>query len=203
MKKVKHPVAALAAAIIVAVFPTSGRAQIVIGTGPDASYAVIDSFGDPLIYEYRYNFDPSKPLDGYDLLTAIDSAVPELHLRFNNFGDDESPNYILDSITFGTETLTNTAFPNIGPFWAQWVSGGKAGFPTAEPIPADAWSFGSGVSSPYRSIAPGSSDGFVFNDGDTPPTVGPIPEPQSLGLLLAGITVVLWMLRRRHEETRL
>lgn len=92
MKKIMHPRAALFAAILAVVFPISGRAQIVIGTGPDASYAVIQATGSSdqsftLIYEYRYNYDPSKPLDGYDLLTAIDSALPELNLNFITFGE--------------------------------------------------------------------------------------------------------------------
>jgi hypothetical protein len=208
MKKFVHPARVFLAAIfgLTIAFHAPGNAQVVVGTGTDVSYAVIEAnaFGDPLIYEYHYNYDALEPLDGYDLLTAIDSADPALTLSFQNFGDEESPNYFLDSITYESLTLTSTPFPQTGPFWAQWVSGAEAGFPAAEPIPSDVWSFGSGVSSPYRAIGPGSSDGFVFNLGDSPPSVNPIPEPQSSVLLLAGITVVLWMFRRRrHDEKRI
>jgi hypothetical protein len=207
MKKFMHPRAALLAAIIAAVFPISVCAQIVIGTGSDASYAVIQApaFGDPLhplIYEYRYDYDSLKPLDGYHLMTAIDSAVPELNLDFINFGDDESPNYFLNSVTYGTTKVTNTPSPAFAPFWAQWVSGGEAGYPAAAPIPSGAWSFGSGISSPYRSIAPGSSDGFVFNDGDIPPAVSPIPEPRAAALLLGGVILLVIRLIRRGAFAR-
>ena len=206
MKKIMHPRAALFAAILAVVFPISGRAQIVIGTGPDASYAVIQATGSSdqsftLIYEYRYNYDPSKPLDGYDLLTAIDSALPELNLNFITFGEG-STNYFLNSVTYGTTTLTNTPGPAFAPFWAQWVHGGEAGYPTAEPIFSVNWSLGSGVSSPYRSIAPGSSDGFVFNDGNVPPTVSPLPEPRAVALLFGGTILLVIRLIRRGAFVR-
>jgi hypothetical protein len=187
------------------VFHVSVKGQILIGTGEDVSYAVIEAepFGPPLVYEYHYTDNPSAPLDGYALLSAIDSAEPALSLSFLNFGSEESPNYFLNSITYESTTVTSTPFPEIGPFWAQWVSGAEAGFPEASPIASGVWSFGSGISAPYRTIGPGSWDGFVFNMGDTPPSISPVPEPQTAVLLLAGITVVLWMLRRRrHEEER-
>ena len=187
------------------VFGHFANGQILVGTGEDISYTVIEAepFGAPLVYAYHYTYDPSAPLDGYALLSAIDAADPSLSLSFLNFGTDESPSYFLNEVTYGSTTLTSTPFPDIGPFWVQWVSGGKAGFPEASPIDAGTWLFGSGVSSPYRAIGPGSSDGFVFNIGDTPPSIDAVPEPQSAVLLLAGITVVLWMVRRRrHEEGR-
>ncbi len=185
------------------VFHVSAKGQILIGTGEDVSYAVIEAapFGPPLVYEYHYT--SSAPLDGYALFSAIDSAESDLSLSFLNFGSEESPNYFLNSITYGSTTVTSTPFPEIGPFWTQWVSGGEAGFPQASPIDSGVWSFGSGISAPYRAIGPESWDGFVFNMGDTPPSISPVPEPQTAVLLLAGITVVLWMLRRRrHEEER-
>jgi len=206
MKMLVHPARVLLAAVLTLVaFHAPAYGQIIIGEGDDVSYAVIeaDEFAAPLVYAYHYTHSPSEPLDGYALLTAIDFADPGLSLSFVNFGDDESPNYFLDSVTYGSMTLTSTPFPNVGPFWVQWVSGAEAGFPTAVPIASGGWTFGSGISSPYRSIGPGSWDGFVFNLGDTDPSISPIPEPQSSVLLFAGITVVLWMLRRRrHEENR-
>jgi PEP-CTERM motif len=196
--------AAVLSLFVVSHYAANG--QIPIGTGEDVSYAVIEAqqFGIPLVFAYHYTYDPAEPLDGYALLNAIDSADPALSFGFLNFGDDESPNYFLNSVTYGSTTLTSTPFPDVGPFWAQWVSGGTAGFPTAAPIELGVWTFGSGISSPYRTIEPGSSEGLVFNLGDTPPSISPVPEPQSSVLLLAGITVVLWMLRRRrHEEKRI
>jgi PEP-CTERM motif len=206
MKMRVHPARACLAAILTTLlaFYAPANGQVIIGTGDDVSYAVIEAEQFALIYEYHYTHDPFAPLDGYTLLSAIDSADPSLSLSFLNFGDEESPNYFLDSVAYGSTTLTSTPFPQIGPFWAQWVSGGEAGYPVATPIDSGYWSFGSGISSPYRTIGPGSWDGFVYNMGDPPPSVSPVPEPQSSVLLLAGITVVLWMLRRRrHEEKRI
>ena len=207
MKMRVYPARAFLAAILSAlvVLYVSAKGQILIGTGEDVSYAVIEAepFGAPLVYEYHYTYNPSAPLDGYSLLSAIDSAEADLNLSFLNFGSEESPNYFLNSITYGSTTVTSTPFPEIGPFWVQWASGAEAGYPEASPIASGVWSFGSGISAPYRTIGPGSWDGFVFNMGDTPPSISPVPEPQSAILLLAGITVVLWMLRRRrHEEKR-
>lgn len=201
----------LLAAILVplVVFGHPANGQILVGTGEDFSYAVIEAepFGAPLVYEYHYTYDPAAPLDGYALLSAIDSWDDSLSLSFLNFGTDESPSYFLNEVTYGSTTVESTPFPEIGAFWVQWVSGGAAGFPEASPIDSGTWSFGSGLSAPYREIGPGSWDGFVFNMGPDlggpPPSIDPVPEPQSAVLLLAGITVVLWMVRRRrHEEGR-
>lgn len=221
MKESTHPARVFLAVISITIaFLASGHANVIIGTGADTSYAVIEAgaFGEPLIYEYHYNYDPSNPLDAFALLTAIDSVDPALSLGFLNFGDNVSPSYFLDSITYGTTKLVSTPFPDIGPFWAQWVSGAEAGYPESGSIPLGVWSFGSGISSPYRSIGPGSWDGFVFNSGDSPPSVNPVlanpgsgspasgnpvPESQSTFPLLAGTTVVLWILRRRHAQNRI
>lgn len=207
MKMLVHPARVFLAAILTLVaFHALAYGQVIIGTGDDVSYAVIEAeqFGAPLVYEYHYTYNPAKPPDGFDLFAAIDLADPNLSLGFANLGDGESPSYFLDSITYGSTKLTNTPFPKFGPFWAQWVSGAVAGYTMPGPIDSGEWIFGSGISMPYRVIGPGSWDGFVFNTGDTPPSISPIPEPQSSVLLLAGITVVLWMLRRRrHEENRI
>ena len=161
----------LLAAILVplVVFGHSANAQILVGTGEDVSYAVIEAepFRAPLVYEYHYTYDPSAPLDGYALLSAIDAKDDSLSLSFLSFGTDESPSYFLNEVTYGSTTLTSTPSPEFGPFWVQWVSGGAAGFPEASPIESGTWSFGSGISAPYRAIGPGSWDGFVFNIGDT------------------------------------
>ena len=207
MKMRLYPARAFLAVLLIA-FVASYRlasGQILIGTGDDVSYAVVEAgpFGPPLVYEYHYTYDPAEPPNGFDLFTAIDFADPNLSLGFVNFGDELSPNYFLDSITYGSTTLTSTAFPTVGPFWVQWVSGAEAGFPNALPIASGVWTFGSGLSSPYRAIGPGSWDGFIFNVGDAPPSISPVPEPKSAILLIAGITVTLWMIRRRrHEESR-
>ncbi len=209
MKKTIYPTRAFVAGIItgLVVLADSGRTQVVVGAGPDASYAIIEAeaFGNnPLVYEYRYDFDPSNPFDGYALFTAIDSADPGIEFGFVNFGDELDPNYFVNSITYGATRLVSTEFPNVGPFWAQWVSGGQAGFPLASPISSSVWSFGSGVSSPYRFVEPGSSDAFVFNDGDLPPSMDPVPEPSAAALIFGAalFVVIRWFHRGFSARAR-
>lgn len=192
-------------AVALLTFSFSSHAATVVGTGNDISSVVIEAaaFGAPLIFEYHYTFDTGNPFDGYALFNFIDSAVVELSFTWVNFGggldgdgDPIPDNFFLDSITYNSTTLTNTAWPDVGPYWAQWVAGGESGYPTASPIAMDVWNFGSGFSSPYRVIQPGSWDGVIFNDGDIPP-VEPIPEPSAL--LLFGAASA-WMLRRFRRK---
>jgi hypothetical protein len=83
------------------VSPYAAKGQIPIGIGDDVSFAVIEAqqFGIPLVFAYHHTYDPAEALDGYALLNAIDSADPGLSFEFLNFGDDESPNYFLNSVT--------------------------------------------------------------------------------------------------------
>ena len=109
----------LLAAILIA-FGASHQpvsAQILVGTGEDVSFAIVEAeaFGSPLIYEYHYTYDPDEPPDGFDLLTAIDLADPNLTLGLINFGDAANPNYFLDSVTYGSMTLTS----DFAPAWAS------------------------------------------------------------------------------------
>ncbi len=140
MQKFICPMRVLLAQLIISfgAFLAPGQALTITGEGLDASYALIeaDAFGDePIVFQYRYDFDPSSPLDAYALLTAIDSAAPELTLGFINFGDEEFPNYFLNSITSGTTTLTNTPFPLSGRFGLNGSEAGRLAFlPSAGPF---------------------------------------------------------------------
>jgi len=182
----------LAAALLLAACLAPARAQTLTatyGSGADVSYLVIQAadFGpDPLIYAYNYDYNPANPLDGYALLTAIFDADPLLSGSFINYGDEIEPNYFLNSVTYDTMTLVNTGAPAFQPYWAQWVSGGEAGYPSAVPLALGAWEFGSGASAPYRYLTPGSWEGYIFNDGSAPPSVTPIPEPSAVILLAFG-----------------
>ena len=174
----------------------------VIGAGPDFSYLVLEAadfnLPEPLIFEWRYTFEPTTVLDSYDLFVAIDAAVEDLEFFFINYGSEVEPNYILDAVTYQSVTLTNTAVVPYSPSWTQWVSGGVAGFPTPAPIASGAWTYGSGLSFPWREIAPGSWDGIIYNDGMLPPSVAPIPEPAGMGLLaLATLVSAAAFFRRR------
>lgn len=198
----------LAAALLLVACLTSSRAQTITatyGSGADVSYLVFQAtdFGpDPLIYAYNYDYNPANPLDGYALLTAIFDADPLLSGSFLNYGTEEEPSYFLNSVTYDSITLVNTPEPAYQPYWSQWVSGGEAGYPTAVPVNFGTWSYGSGASAPFRYLAPGSWDGYIYNDGFTSPSVTPIPEPAAV--ILAGLGGVLVLLRRNpHARRRL
>jgi len=183
---------------------TSASAQtITVGSGTSTSYLVIEAadFGaTPLTFAYLYDYNPADPFDSYTMMAAIDTAVADLEFTYKNYGTPLEPNFILDAVTWQTVTLTNTPYPDFGPFWAQWVSGGQAGYPAAAPIASGVWGFGSGVSDPYRIVEPGSWDGFIFNDGSSAPSVTPVPEPGSAVLLIAGAGA-LFLRRRRLESS--
>jgi len=193
--------AALAALASLSLFTSASRGQTIVGTGTSSSFLVIEAgvFGAPLVFEYRYTETPGLDLDTHVLLTAVDAADPDLEFSFVNFGSD-SPSYFLDSITYNGTTLTNTPFPDVGPFWFQSVSGGLAGFPTGEPIASGTWSDGSGLSIPFRTIQPGSWDGFVYGDFGDYPSIAPVPEVSSLILLWGGLAAVVFFIRRRKRN---
>ncbi len=188
-----------------AAFLAAAHSAIVVGTGNDISYLVIEAaeFGAPLEYEFHYTFDAMAAIDSYTMITAIDAADASLSFDFTNYGTSDAPNYFLNSITYNSVTPSD---PDL--FWAQWVSGGKSGYPTGVDIASGTWTSGSGVSAPYRTLTPGSWDGFIFN-GETdpnppydvisaPPSITPVPEPATLVLLAIGGIAVLWRRRARH-----
>lgn len=165
---------------------------IQVGSGPNSSYLLIEAslFSATLVYQYNYTYDPDHLLSGYDLLTAVDAFDSNLQLDFINYGTPESPNYFLNAVTYNSVTLTNTGFPDYSPYWAQWVSGGRGGYPTQGTYLNGVWDYGSGASDPYRTLAQGSFDGYVYSDGSTPPSISPVPEPNIPLLLLAGVVVL-------------
>lgn len=196
MKKILCAFAALFIALTVNAQTLTGT----YGSGSSVSYLLIQSSSfstNPLWYEFRYDYNPTSPLDTYAMFSTIVAGDPLLDAVFVNYGDLESPNYFLDSISYNGVTLTNTGAPTYAPYWAQWVSGGESGYPTAEPIASGSWSYGSGLSDPYRYLAPGSWDGFVYNDGFTPPDTAPVPEPNTWILICLGSVLIVGLIRRR------
>lgn len=198
MFKLRNTLAALALASTATLSPLTA-APITIGSGPDSSFLVIESSGfsdTSLLYEVRYTYSPMETFDSFDLLQIVQSADPLISFALINYGSAGAPNYYLNSITYNSVTFTNTAWPDTGPYWAHSVSGGEAGYPTAEPIATGIWTSGSGISDPYRLIQPGSWDGFVFSEGDAP-GIAPVPEPGTVVLFGLGFGLILLTLRRR------
>jgi hypothetical protein len=172
-------------------------ANIVIGTGANTSYVVLES-GNLGVRTYEIQYDSSSgPYDGKFLLDQILANDSSVAMSFNNFGTVSSPNFFLNSITFNSVTETNQASPPFTPYWVHWVSGGAAGFPVASAIPSGSWYLGSGMSAPYRVVSPGSWDAFVFSDGSVEPSVAPVPEPS--GLVMVSMVAGLFACRRRRS----
>jgi len=176
----------------------SNAATIVVGTGPDTSYYVLQSPNLGVrTYEVRYTYNASLMQDEFFLISQVLAGDASLTAVLDNsFGTVNNPNYLLNSITYNSVTELGVATPPYTPYWAQWVSGGQAGYPTASPITSGSWTFGSGMSAPYRLIAPGSWDARYFSDGSSPPSVAPIPETSSALLTLLGPLVIF---RRRRN----
>jgi hypothetical protein len=232
MKKVKHPMTALAAAIIVAVFQTSGRAQIVIGTGPDLVNLVIQApaFG-PLWYQYHYdaaNFsDPRDPLRGADVLVAV-TADPALSKLSLNYSGQPDSGFFVNSLAYNGGQPLASDFGNNNFYWTYFASGGAVnevdqffsprvdsnGVPVVDPIPAGAWSL-SPVGASLRYPVDGSWDALVFGEwkADPPtsdnvvyagdqPAISPVPEPQGVALLFGGMVFLAIRLIRRGSFAR-
>lgn len=166
----------------------SSAANVIVGSGSDTSYLVLQSPNLGLrTYEIHYTYSSGTAQDGYFLLSQV--LASESSLIANVPGGS---NRFLDSITLNS---VKEAFDGTN-YWAQWVSGGQSGFPSASPIPSGTWSFGSGMSAPYRLIVPGSWDAFYFSDGNSAPAISPVPETSSALLGLVGVLVIL---RRRRN----
>ena len=182
----------------VCLLPSASIAAItVLGSGPDSSYLVLESPNLGVrTYEVHYTYNSGGSQDAYFLLSEVLSADPLLTAGIGNFGTPSAPNYFVNSFTFNSVTETSVSSPPYVPYWAQWVSGGQAGYPTALPVASGTWDYGSGISSPYRLIAPGSWDALYYSDGSTAPSVAPIPETSSALLAVLGSLVVF----KRHRK---
>ena len=171
-------------------------ANILVGSGPDTSYFVLESPNlGTRTYEISYTYDAAAMQDGFTMLDSLLGADATLTADIGNFGPASEPNFFVNSFTFNTVTEAAVGSPSFSPYWAHWVSGGEAGFPTADPVASDTWSVGSGISSPYRLIEPGSWDALVYSDGSVAPSVAPVPEPSAMLLVAVGSLVLL---RRRR-----
>lgn len=177
----------------------SNAATTVIGTGPDASYFLLESPNLGIrSYEIHYTYNPGSPQDAGFLLNQVLANDPLVTANIGDFGSPSMPNLFVRSFTFNSITEANTPSSPFVPSWVHWVFGGEAGFPAATPVTASDWVLGSGISSPSRLIAPGSSDAFRYSNRTTKPSIAPIPEPTSALTALIGLSLSL--IRRRRAE---
>lgn len=169
------------------VYSQAAIVQSTISTGSQSSFLYLESpqLGQRL-YEIRYDLGPTSPIDAVDLINRVDAFDADLDFQLVNFGSTQQPNFFLTGISLLGNPETNTNSAPFVPSWVQWAAGGQAGFPTSAPISASSWTLGSGISSPFRILAPGSYDALVFSDFSTLPSLQ-IPEPQIALLILVGM----------------
>jgi len=183
----------LAAIAGACLFPATSDAMISVGSGPDVSHFSLES---PHLgvreYEIRYTYNATAPKDAYFLLNQIIAADSSISVELVNYGSAADPNIIVDSITYGGVTETNETVDPYTPYWAHWASGGKTGYPTAAPISSDTWTIGSGISSPYRFISPGSRDALIFSDGITEPTTTLYAPPDADAISSTDPRFTIW-----------
>ena len=177
----------------------SHAANIIVGSGSDTSYFVLQSTNlGERTYEVHYTYSPGTSQDGFFLLDQIMAADTTITLVLNDFGSSQAHNYFVDSITYnGVIEANDFSPPDFAPYWSHWVSGGEAGFPTPSPVASGTWGLGSGISSPYRLIAPGSWDALYYSDGLSVPSVAPVPETSSAFLAVLG-SVAIFKRRRKN-----
>jgi len=185
--------AAFALTMLLAV-PGLSAAVIDIGNGAQTYHFVLESPNVGL-REYAVHLDGAT--DGADLLYAVLAGDGAISMDISNWGSAAQPNYIVNSVTFNGVTETNTGVSPWTPSWGHWVSGGQAGWPTASPVASGTWTNGSGVSSPYRLVEPGTWDALVYGDSTTAPSIVPVPEPSVPVLLGVG---VFFLARRRRRS---
>ncbi len=175
----------------------STAAITVVGTGPDSSFLVLESPNLGVrTYEIHYTYSSGTSQDGYFLLSQVLGSDSTITAALSNYGSVAAPNYIVDAISLNSVAETGVSSPPYAPYWSHWVSGGQAGFPAASPIASGTWGYGSGLSAPFRLIAPGSWDALSYSDGSVAPIVSPVPEPSAALLGVAGALVIFR--RRRH-----
>lgn len=173
-------------------------ANILVGSGPDTSFFVLESPNlGTRTYEISYTYDVMVMQDGFTLLSSLLSEDSTLTADIANFGSAIEPNFFVNAFTFNDVSEVAVSSSPFVPFWAHWVSGGEAGFPSADPVASGTWTVGSGISAPFRLIEPGSWDALVYSDGSVAPSVAPVPEPSALLMTLTG---TLMLLRRRRTN---
>ena len=160
------------------------------GTGSNRSAFVLDfKDGTPAT---AWGFYFTGGAKGYDMLTAIDAANPDLSIEY---GSDPTFGFFPTRFTYGSRSLSGFDAGTPG-YWAYYTADGTSSQPSS-------WTF-SGVGASSRTLADGSWDGWTWAPAPdyaaTPPNAdiipaAPVPEPATLLVLSLG---GLALLRRRR-----
>lgn len=182
-------------------FPSiSHAANIVVGSGSDTSYLILESTNLGVrTYEVHYTYNSSLPTDAAFLLAQAKAGDATLDYTLLNYGSPSAPNYFLDTVSLsGTPEAGSSSPP--WTYWAHWVSGGR-GYQNPDytfnpgAVSLGNWEIGFGISS--RTIQPGSTDALFLSDGNSSPSVAPVPETSSAVLVI--LSSVMIFKRRRNS----
>jgi len=177
----------------------STAANIIVGTGSDTSYLILESTNLGVrSYEVHYTYNSSAPQDSAFLVGQAVAGDSALGVSLSDFGNAQFPvNYYVDYFSLnGTQEWGSSSPP--WTWWAHWVAGGL-GYQNPDTTynsgaaADDSWTLSWGIST--HTIQPGSSDALFLSDGMAQPSVAPIPETSSALLAILG-SVVIFKRRR-------
>jgi hypothetical protein len=179
----------------------SNAANIIVGTGNDTSYLILESANLGVrTYEVHYTYNSTTPQDSAFLIAQAVAGDSALGVSLGNYPTVPFPvNYYVNYFALNSVEEWGSSSPP-WTYWAHWVAGG-AGYQNLDfsynsgAAAADSWTLSYGIST--HTIQPGSSDALYLSEGIAAPSVAPIPETSSALLAVLGSLVVL--IRRRKN----
>lgn len=161
----------------------SGTPQYSVGSGANTAYVAVDfDFGTAFVFEYKW--------DGaggvlWDAMSAMDAAG-DLNIAATNWGELESPNYFIDTISY-LDAAVHPYDSILWPYWniftsqdgAAWVSPATEG--VSQIVVQNSgwysllWTYSQFDGSDYTPVRqPGSM---------------PIPEPAAIAIMALGMVL--------------
>lgn len=180
----------------------SHAANIIVGSGSDTSYLILESTNLGVrTYEVHYTYNASTPQDSAFLIAQAVAGDSALGVSYSDFPNDDFPvNLFVNYFSLNNVEEWGSSSPP-WTYWAHWVSGGL-GYQNDETFdfnpdapPSGSWTLSFGIST--HRIEPGSSDALFLSDGNSAPSVAPIPETSSALLAVLG-SVVIFKRRRKN-----
>ncbi len=181
----------------------SHAANIIVGSGSDTSYLILESTNLGVrTYEVHYTYNASAPQDSAFLIAQAVAGDSALGVSLGDFPTEQFPvNKFVNYFSLNSVEEWGSSSPP-WTYWAHWVAGGL-GYQNGDPDydfnsgapAAESWTLSYGIST--HTIAPGSSDALFLSDGNSAPSVAPIPETSSALLAVLG-SVVIFKRRRKN-----